>query len=69
MEIAIPILASILVATLVSVGIALRRSRARRDREAGRNDLLRAGTDPELTPEAAASRAEGKTAWMRPSGL
>jgi hypothetical protein len=46
--------------------------RRRRDRdaaEAPRDDTLRAGEDSATSPETAARHAEGKAAWMRPSGF
>jgi hypothetical protein len=54
---------------LITVGVMWRRKRDRDAFEAGRDDTLRAGVDPTESPESAARRAEGKAAWMRPSGF
>lgn len=66
MEIALPLL---FLVALISAGVVWRRRADRSAREAGRDDTLRAGADASQTPEAASRRAEGKAAWMRPSGF
>ena len=54
---------------LVTAGIVWRRQADRDRREAARDDTLRAGADPETSPESASRLAEGKAAWMRPTGF
>jgi hypothetical protein len=66
MEIALPFL---FLAGLVTAGIVWRRRRDRDAAAAPRDDTLRAGEDPATSPETAARHAEGKAAWMRPSGF
>ena len=49
-------------------GAVMWRLRERRDqREAAHDELRRAGEPSDLSPEAAALRAEGKASWMRPT--
>jgi hypothetical protein len=66
MEIALPFL---FLAAIITAGVVWRRRRDRDSADAPRDDTLRAGADPDQTPEGAARRAEGKAAWMRPSGF
>lgn len=40
----------------------------RRRRSAARDDTARAGQDADISPNAAARRAVGKTSWMRIGG-
>ena len=61
-----------LVAVLALVALALLTMLARRrshERSAQHDDLRRVGDEAPSTPGAAASRAEGEAAWMRPSDL
>jgi hypothetical protein len=66
MEIALPFL---FLAGLITAGVVWRRRADRNAREAARDDTQRAGADQTQTPEAAARLAEGKAAWMRPTGF
>ncbi|MFG6443984.1 hypothetical protein ACFXQA_01785 [Microbacterium sp. P07] len=66
MEIALPLL---FLAGLVTAGVVWRRRKDRDAAEAPRDDTMRAGSEPVDSPESAARRAEGKAAWMRPSGF
>jgi hypothetical protein len=66
MEIALPFL---FLTGLITAGIVWRRRRDRDSADAPRDEMLRAGEDAATTPESAARLAEGKAAWMRPSGF
>jgi hypothetical protein len=51
---------------LVAAVVVLLRVRKRRS--ATRDDTMRAGQSGDVTPDAAARRAQGSTSWMRPGG-
>jgi hypothetical protein len=63
----LPVIPVIALGALVTAGVVWRRRRDRADAEAPRDDMLRAGSTPEQSPEAAYRRAQGKSSWMRPS--
>ncbi|MER7797017.1 hypothetical protein [Microbacterium sp. NPDC096154] len=61
-----------LIAAFVVGAVLWRLRERRREREAVRvdtphDDTLRAGVPADQTPESAALRAEGGSAWMRPT--
>jgi hypothetical protein len=66
MELGLPLL---FLAGIATAGIVWRRKKDRDAKAAARDDTLRAGEDAVATPESAARRAEGKAAWMRPTGF
>jgi len=64
-----PLIPFVFLGGLVTAGVVWRRRRDREAADAPHDDLLRAGAEPDQSPEAASRRAEGKAAWMRPSGF
>ncbi|WP_309068002.1 hypothetical protein [Microbacterium sp.] len=56
-----------LLAALGGGAVMWRLRERREEREVARDDLRRAGEPSDLSPEAAALRAEGKASWMRPT--
>ncbi len=65
------IISMIVVGAAILVGLLVWRgyvARQRRTLESEPIDQLRAGGDPHADPNAAAQRAGGNSAWMRPTG-
>ena len=64
MEILVALLLALIVLVIVLAAIGYRRRQ-----DLGRDDLKRAGDDHALSPEQAALRGGGKSAWMRPGNF
>jgi len=65
------IISMIVVGLAILVGLLVWRAyvaRQRRNHDSEPIDQLRAGANPGGDPNAAAQRAGGNSAWMRPSG-
>lgn len=60
-------LAIVILAVVAAVGVSWRFLTAD-ERTKPHNDMLRAGQRPDITPNDAALRAQGKAAWTRMSG-
>ena len=63
MEIAVVLLVLVLSVVVLAVVAFRRRPKF------GRNDLVRSGDGPEVSPADAALRGGGKSAWMRPGNF
>lgn len=61
------VIAIVVLAVVAAVGVSWRFLTAD-ERTKPHNDLLRAGQNPEISPNDAALRAQGKAAWTRMSG-
>lgn len=61
------ILAIVILAVVAAVGVSW-RVLTTDERTRPHNDMLRAGQSPEISPNDAALRAQGKAAWTRMSG-
>ncbi len=61
------ILAIVILAVVAAVGVSW-RFLTTDERTRPHNDMLRAGQSPEISPNDAALRAQGKAAWTRMSG-
>ncbi len=57
------------VALIGAAGASWRALTAEDRRGAPHNDMLRAGQSPDVTPNDAALRAQGKAAWIRMGGF
>lgn len=61
------VLAIVILAVVAAVGVSW-RFLTTDEHTRPHNDMLRAGQSPEISPNDAALRAQGKAAWTRMSG-